>query len=63
MIMMVGIILGRYRKLSQSGGRVAITGCSPAVRNILNMAGVFTIIDCLESVGAAVEYLNRKEVS
>lgn len=59
----IGIILGRYRKLSESGGRVAITGCSDSIRNILNMAGVFSIIDYLDSVGEAIEYLNRKEVS
>ena len=59
----IGIILGRYRKLSQSGGRVAIVGCSAAVRNILNMAGVFSIIDYMDSVGEAIEYLSRKEVS
>ena len=59
----IGIILGRYRKLSTSGGRVAITGCSAAIRNILNMAGVFSIIDYMDSLDEAIEYLNRKEVS
>ena len=59
----IGIILGRYRKLSASGGRVAITGCSAAIRNILNMAGVFSIIDYMDSLDEAIEYLNRKEVS
>ena len=59
----IGIILGRYRKLSVSGGRVAITGCSASIRNILNMAGVFSIIDYMDSLDEAIEYLNRKEVS
>ena len=59
----IGIILGRYRKVSTSCGRVAITGCSAAIRNILNMAGVFSIIDYMDSLEEAIEYLNRKEVS
>ena len=59
----IGIILGRYRKLSVSGGRVAITGCSASIRNILNMAGVFSIIDYMAFLEEDIEYLNRKELS
>ena len=59
----IGIILGRYRKLSASGGRMAIAGGSASVRNILIMAGILTIIDYTDSVDEAIEYLMRKEVS
>ena len=59
----IGIILGRYRKLSASGGHVVIAGGSAFVRNILSMAGVFSIIDYMDSVEEAIEYLSRKEVS
>ena len=59
----IGIILGRYRKLSASGGRMAIAGGSASVKNILSMAGIFTIIDYTDSVDEAIEYLMRKEVS
>ena len=59
----IGIILGRYRKISASGGRVAISGGTKAVRSILNMAGVFSIIDYMDTVDQAIEYLSRKEVS
>lgn len=57
----IGVILGRYRKLSAAGGRVAITGCSQAVRSILNMAGVFSIVDYFSALSEAADYLNRKE--
>ena len=37
----IGVVLGRYRKLSASGGEVVIASCSETVKNILNMAGDF----------------------
>ena len=57
----IGVILGRYRKLTETGGRVAITGCSQAVRGILNMAGVFSVVDYFCTCSEATDYLNRKE--
>lgn len=40
----IGIVLGRYRRLQERGGAVAISACMPKVRSILEMAGVFTVI-------------------
>ena len=57
------MILGRYRKLGEKGLKIAISGCSPSVRNILNMAGVFSIIDYYQDREEAVREMNRKEVS
>lgn len=57
----IGVILGRYRKLAETGGRVAITGCSQTVRSILNMAGVFSIVDYFCTRSEAIDYLIRKE--
>ena len=59
----IGMILGRYRKLGEKGLKIAISGCSPSVRNILNMAGVFSIIDYYQDREEAVREMNRKEVS
>ena len=42
---------------------MAIAGGSASVKNILSMAGIFTIIDYTDSVDEAIEYLMRKEVS
>lgn len=58
----IGVILGRYRKLEPAGGRVAIAACSLTVRNILNMAGVFSLIDYFDSPEEAITYLTGKEV-
>ncbi len=59
----IGVILGRYRKLQPVGGQVAITACSPKIRSILNMAGVFSIIKYADTKAEAAELLQGKEVS
>ena len=59
----IGMVLGRYRHMGESSGNMAIVGCSQNIRNILNMAGVFSIIDYYATKDEAVEQLNRKEVS
>ncbi|MBR5230154.1 MAG: anti-sigma F factor antagonist [Firmicutes bacterium] len=59
----IGMILGRYRKLTDEGGGVAVCSCSSPIRNILNMAGVFSIIDYFDTPSEAVDFLCGKEVS
>jgi stage II sporulation protein AA (anti-sigma F factor antagonist) len=39
----IGVIMGRYNKISPLGGRVAIIGCSDYIDRILDMAGIYTI--------------------
>ena len=59
----IGIILGRYKKWKEQGGIIIVTGCSNPIRNILNMAGVFSLIEYMDTKKEALEYLQRKEVS
>lgn len=59
----IGMILGRYRKMNSKERSMAIVGCSKSIRNILNMAGVFSIIDYYNTKEEAIEGFNRKEVS
>ena len=59
----VGMILGRYRKMGEKSGNLAIVACAKPVRNILNMAGVFSIIDYFDTKEAALMFFDRKEVS
>lgn len=59
----IGMILGRYRKLKEKRAGIAICACSKPVRNILNMAGVFSIIDYYDTKEEAVDSFKRKEVS
>lgn len=51
----IGVIMGRYNKIKQMGGKLMITGCSDYVDRILNMAGIYTIAEKAESVMNAIE--------
>ena len=59
----IGMVLGRYRKMGEKAGNMAIVSCSQTVRNILNMAGIFSIIDYFDTKEDAVKNFERKEVS
>ena len=59
----IGMVLGRYRRLGESDGKIAISSSSKTIRNILNMAGVFSVIDYYDTKEEAVADLGRKEVS
>lgn len=56
----IGMVLGRYRKLGECSDKLAITGCSKSIRNILNMAGIFSIIDYYDTRKEAVAKFERK---
>ena len=58
----IGVVLGRYRKLSASGGEVVIASCSETVKNILNMAGVFSLMQYVNTKEEAMTYFRGKEV-
>lgn len=59
----IGMVLGRYRRMADTDGKIAIVSCSKTMRNILNMAGVFSVIDYYNTKEEAVEGFDRKEVS
>lgn len=57
----IGIALGRYKKLSKSGGRICIAGCSTYIEKVLDMAGVFSIIPKESDVQSALCLLGGEE--
>ena len=59
----IGMIFGRYRKMGEKPNNIAIVNCSKTIRNILNMAGVFSIIDYFDTKDEAILFFDRKEVS
>ena len=59
----IGVILGRYRKVHGAGGQVVIAACGPKIRSILNLAGIFSLMEYMDTKEEAVSYLQRKEVS
>lgn len=44
----IGVVLGRYKKIRASGGRVVIRNANSLVRKILEMSGVFMLEGCSE---------------
>lgn len=51
----VGVVMGRYNKMQERGGRVFLTGCSQYVKRILHMAGIFTIIEYCATIEEAMD--------
>ncbi len=41
----IGMILGRYKKVTAQGGRVKIRNAGSLVRQLLDMAGVFSLME------------------
>ncbi len=41
----IGIVLGRYRKLNEKGGKVTIRNCNHIVKKIMEMSGIFQLMD------------------
>ena len=57
----IGVVLGRYKILQPSGGKVLIAGCSQKLYSILNMAGVFSLIPCTQTREEAIRLLQEQE--
>ena len=41
----IGMVLGRYKKVHGAGGRVTIRNASRLVKQILDLSGVFTLME------------------
>lgn len=48
----LGVILGRYKRVTQHGGRVSLVGAQPQVRRILALSGLLNIM---------AEYVSEEE--
>lgn len=55
----LGFLLGRYRLLSEQGGKVAVAGARAQVRRVLDLSGLAKIMPVTETVAEAVERLGR----
>lgn len=50
----IGIILGRYKKINEYGGKVAIVNLRPHIKRVFELGGLFKIIKEYESVEEAI---------
>lgn len=57
----VGLIMGRYNKVREQKGKIAIIGCSDHILRILELAGIFTIAGCFAGMEEALTFLKEGE--
>ena len=55
----IGVIMGRYRRVSVSGGKIAVTHVNSAVDRIFRLSGLYKIITIFASNQAAIEEFGR----
>ena len=46
----IGVVLGRYKRMQAHGGSIQVR-CTSRVAQILEMAGIFNIIERVEEIG------------
>lgn len=53
----IGVILGRYKEIIQSGGELVVCSINPAIKRLLEMSGLFKIIRLAENEQYALHSL------
>ncbi len=56
----IGVIIGRYNKIKDIGGRVIIINCSATVNRLLTMGGIFTLIMQADNMAEALKLLGQE---
>lgn len=41
----LGVVLGRFRKLSMRGGKLVVKGMNPSIDRIFRMSGLYAIVE------------------
>ncbi|WP_313133490.1 anti-sigma F factor antagonist [Anaerocolumna sp.] len=55
----IGVIMGRYKKIIFTGGKVAVTGVNQSVDRIFRLSGLYKIIHKFNTIEDAVEEFNK----
>ncbi len=53
----VGMIIGRYKKLQNAGGRIGVINLTPRIERIFQMSGLFSLINYFNSEKEAIDKL------
>lgn len=51
----IGIVIGRYRKISEYGGQIGIINLKPDIKRIFEMGGLFRIVKEYRNVEEALK--------
>ncbi|AEB75697.1 anti-sigma F factor antagonist [Clostridium botulinum] len=50
----IGVVIGRYKKVSTRGGKVCMIGATGAVKRVFELSGIFKIIPLYDNVEEAL---------
>jgi len=53
----VGVIMGRYKKVKEKGGKIAICGLSNNMKKIIELSGLLKLVHIYEDVETALNEL------
>ncbi|MFZ5641808.1 MAG: anti-sigma F factor antagonist [Bacillota bacterium] len=53
----LGAILGRYKRISAGGGKVAVVGAAPQVKRVLELSGILKIMGAYDKEEQALQAL------
>ncbi|MBE6051763.1 MAG: anti-sigma F factor antagonist [Clostridium sp.] len=53
----IGVVVGRYKKLKQSGGNLCITDVKKGVNRVFELSGLFKVINCYNDVREALNHI------
>jgi len=53
----VGMIIGRYKKLQNFGGRIGVVNLTPKIKRIFQMSGLFNLISYFDNEKEAIDKL------
>lgn len=53
----IGVVIGRYKKVSNLGGQAAVVNVNSRVERIFKMSGLFNIVKKYENINEAIERL------
>lgn len=56
----IGVVMGRYNKITQLDGKLIITGCNEYIDRILDMAGIYTIASRLGTIAESIELIETE---
>ncbi len=57
----LGVILGRYKKVSQMGGQVVITGVTPQIQKLVELSGLTKLVNMYKDEDEAILKLEKGE--
>lgn len=50
----LGVILGRYKRVAQMGGKMTLCSVQPSIKRIMEMSGLFKILQMFQDENSAV---------